>query len=106
MSPHTPSDGEPLPDPFRYQVMHSPWDPVIDAPSLHREVKNHIRTLVNECGQDKAIRCLTVVGPPGYGKTHLVAWMRQLLDERDDAVFVYVPPYAPAAWRASRRSST
>jgi hypothetical protein len=81
--------------PFQQQVVQSPWNTVIDAPSLHREVKDRIRALVNTCGQDQAIRCLTVVGPAGYGKTHLLAWTRQLLDERDDALFVYVPPYAP-----------
>jgi hypothetical protein len=110
--------------PFQQQVVQTPWNTVIDAPSLHREVKERIRTLVNTCGQDQAIRCLTVVGTTGYGKTHLLAWTRQLLDERDDAVFVYVPPYAPggpgspspeqhvigavldALWLRSRRQQT
>jgi hypothetical protein len=81
--------------PFASQVVHSPWNVVIDAPSLHRAVKDCIRTLVADCCQPAAIRCLTIAAPAGYGKTHLLAWTRQLLDERDDAVFVYVSPYFP-----------
>jgi hypothetical protein len=81
--------------PFASQVVQSPWNAVVDAPSLHRDVKQRIRTLVAGCGQPEAIRCLTAVSPPGYGKTHLLAWTRQLLDERNDAVFVYVSPYTP-----------
>src|SRR5262245_2461271 len=83
------------PRPFASQVVQSPWNTVVDAPSLHGQVKDRIRTLVVGCGQPEAIRCLTVAAPAGYGKTHLLAWTRQLLDERNDAVFVYVSPYAP-----------
>src|SRR3954471_21974925 len=75
--------------PFASQVVQSPWNAVVDAPSLHGQVKERIRALVAGCGQPEAIRCLTVVAPPGYGKTHMLAWTRQLLDERKDAVFVY-----------------
>jgi hypothetical protein len=110
--------------PFVNQVVQSPWNAVVDAPSLHREVKERIRTVVTSCGQTQAIRCLTVVGSAGYGKTHLLAWTRQLLDERNDAVFIYVPPYTPggqgsalpeqqvmgatldALWLRSRRQQT
>jgi hypothetical protein len=110
--------------PFANQVVQSPWNTVIDAPSLHREIKDRIRALVAGCGQEQAIRCLTVVGPAGYGKTHLLAWTRQLLDERNDAVFVHVSPYMPgtpagmtheqhvmravldALWSRSRRQQT
>jgi hypothetical protein len=81
--------------PLASQVVQSPWNTVVDAPSLHREVKDCIRTLVAGCGQPEAIRCLTVAAPAGYGKTHLLAWTRQLLDERNDSVFVYVSPYNP-----------
>ena len=90
MSPHQPGVR-----PFATQVVQSPWNAVIDAPSLHREVKDRIRKLVSDCGQPHAIRCLTVAAPPGYGKTHLLAWTRQLLDKHNDAVFVYVSPFTP-----------
>ncbi len=81
--------------PFASQVVQSPWTTVMDAASLHGQVKDRIRTLVAGCGQPEAIRCLTVAAPSGYGKTHLLAWTRQLLDERNDSVFVYVSPYTP-----------
>jgi hypothetical protein len=82
--------------PFHQQVVQSPWSTVIDAPSLHREVKERIHCLINTCEKAEATRCLTLVGNSGYGKTHLLAWMRNLLDERGDAVFVYVSPYGAA----------
>src|SRR5262245_42579860 len=81
--------------PFHSQVVQSPWNAVVDAPSLHKGVKDRIRSLVSECRGPEATRCLTVAAPAGYGKTHLLAWTRQLLDERNDAVFVYVSPYLP-----------
>ena len=83
--------------PFQHQVVQSPWNGVIDAPSLHRVVKDRIRSLVDNCGKDQAIRCMTVTASAGYGKTHLLAWTRQLLDQRNDAVFVYVSPYTPGS---------
>jgi transcriptional regulator with XRE-family HTH domain len=78
-------------------VVQSPWHPVIDVPSLHCEVKDRIREVLGTCGQAVASRCLTVVAPAGYGKTHLLAWTRQLVDERNDTVFVYVSPYTPGS---------
>ena len=83
--------------PFQSQVVQSPWNTVVDAPSLHREVKDRIRKIVSTCHDPEAIRCLTVESPAGGGKTHLLAWTRQMLDERNDAVFIYVPPYTPGA---------
>jgi hypothetical protein len=85
------------PRPFQVQVVQSPWHAITDAPSLHKDIKERIRTLLDQCGQEQAIRCLTATAPPGYGKTHLLAWTRQLLDQRKDAVFVYVPPYNPGS---------
>lgn len=110
--------------PFASQVVQSPWNAVVDAPSLHRDVKDRIRSLVSGCCGEEAARCLTLAAPAGYGKTHLLAWTRQLLDERNDAVFVYVSPYLPgtpggvtleqhvmraavdALWSRSRRQQT
>ncbi len=83
--------------PFHRQVVHSAWNTVVDVPELHQEVKSRILSVLSSCGQPEANRCLTVTAPPGYGKTHLLAWTRQQLDARDDAVFVYVPPYTDAA---------
>src|SRR5437764_12345549 len=79
--------------PFQHQVGQSPWHPTVDGPSLHRGVKDRIRSVVDGCGQPQAIRCLTVTANAGYGKTHLLAWTRELLEQRNNAVFVYVPPY-------------
>ncbi len=83
--------------PFASQVVQSPWNTVVDVPELHRQVKDCILDLVAGCGQIDAIRCLTVVSTSGYGKTHLLAWTRQLLDERKDSLFVYVSPYNPGS---------
>ncbi len=82
--------------PFQDQVVQTPWSTVIDAPSLHRDLKERIRGLIRTCGQAQAIRCLTFIANAGYGKTHLLAWTRQMLEENNnkDAVFVYVSPYA------------
>jgi hypothetical protein len=57
---------------------------VVDAPALHATVKDNVRSVVGQCRQPEATPCLTVVAPAGYGKTHLLAWTRQLLDERND----------------------
>lgn len=82
--------------PFQDQVVQTPWSTVADAPSLHRHVKDLIARTVRTCGQPEAIRCLTFIANAGYGKTHLLAWTRQWLEEDKDvnAVFVYVSPYA------------
>jgi DNA-binding XRE family transcriptional regulator len=82
--------------PFQDQVVQTPWSTVIDAPSLHRSVKELIARTIQACGQSQAIRCLTFIANAGYGKTHLLAWTRQMVEgEKDNrAVFVYVSPYA------------
>lgn len=81
--------------PFLHAVVQSPWNNVSDAESLRRSVKENIRHLIQNCRQPEAQRCLTIVGPPGYGKTHLLAWTRAFLETRDDTVFVLVPPWRP-----------
>jgi DNA-binding XRE family transcriptional regulator len=81
--------------PFHQQVVQSPWSIVYDAGLLYREVKELIRRVVDGCGQQDAVRCLTVTAPSGYGKTHLLAWNRQRLEQSQSAVFVYVAPYSP-----------
>src|SRR5262245_23789704 len=109
MSVHHPTAPAPLTDreallqrvaalgarPFQHQVVQSPWNAVVDVPSLHCEAKQAIRDLIDSCGRPEVARCRTFLAPPGYGKTHLLAWTRQMLDERNDAVFVHVPPYLP-----------
>src|ERR1700691_41088 len=65
--------------PFHQQVVQSPWSVVYDADLLYQEVKGLIARVVDECGQKDAVRCLTITAPPGYGKTHLLAWNRQRL---------------------------
>src|SRR5258708_18501590 len=80
--------------PFHQQVVQSPWSVVYDADLLYQEVKGHVARVVDGCGQKDAVRCLTVTAPPGYGKTHLLAWNRQRLEHNQSAVFVYVPPYS------------
>jgi DNA-binding XRE family transcriptional regulator len=81
--------------PFHQQVVQSPWSVVYDADLLYQEVKGLITCVVDGCGQQDVVRCLTVIAPPGYGKTHLIAWNRQRLEYSQRAVFVYVPPYSP-----------
>ena len=79
--------------PFQEQVVQTPWSAVIDAPSFHHNVKELIRGIARTCGQPQAIRCLTFIASSGYGKTHLLAWTRQMLEADKGTVFVYVPPY-------------
>jgi hypothetical protein len=81
--------------PFYQQVVQSPWSVVYDADLLHQEVKTRVVQVVDGCSQKGAIRCLTITAPPGYGKTHLLAWNRQRLEHSRGAVFIYIPPYAP-----------
>jgi DNA-binding XRE family transcriptional regulator len=81
--------------PFHQQVVQSPWSVVYDADLLYPEVKGLVAQVVDGCGQANAVRCLTVIATLGYGKTHLLAWNRQRLEQSRSAVFVYVPPYSP-----------
>jgi DNA-binding XRE family transcriptional regulator len=81
--------------PFHQQVVQSPWSVVYDADLLHQDIKGLVTRVVDGCSQHDAVRCLTVTAPPGYGKTHLLAWNRQRLEQSQSAVFVYVPPYSP-----------
>src|SRR5215218_1338110 len=83
--------------PFHRQVVQSPWSTVRDVPVLHANVKSLIVSTLAGCRQPDAVRCLTIVAPPGYGKTHLLAWTRQQIDQFPDAVFVYVSPYTPGS---------
>jgi hypothetical protein len=81
--------------PFHQQVVQSPWSVVYDADRLYQDVKGLVAQVVDGCGRPDAIRCLTITAPAGYGKTHLLAWNRQRLEQSHSAVFVYVPPYSP-----------
>lgn len=78
--------------PFREEVVQHPWQKVVDVPSLHGAVKQEILKLVRTCHEPTVPRCVTVIGPTGYGKSHVLAWTRQQLDEEDRAVFVSVQP--------------
>lgn len=82
--------------PFQVQVAQSPWHPVLDVRVLYQNVKDRIGVTVRGCGEDGAIRCLVVKAPPGYGKTHLLAWTRMGLRQRGSGLFVYVPPFQSA----------
>src|SRR6266567_419920 len=79
--------------PFQHEIVQSPWQPVVDVEGLHGPVKEAILKIVTSCGQPEVARCLTVTGPSGYGKTHLLGWARQRMDEQDLGIFVYIPPY-------------
>lgn len=79
--------------PFLKQVVQSPWDGVHDTESIHREARERVRQLLIECLQPAAIRGLTVVAPPGYGKTHLLAWARWFLERQNAGALIYVTPY-------------
>ena len=81
--------------PFAHQVVQSPWHNIDDFGPLHAKLKDRIKALIDTCDDPEASRCLTIHAPPGYGKTHLLAWTRQLLDDRPGSVFVYVPPFRP-----------
>lgn len=77
--------------PFDETVIQSPWHPVVDT-GLYKSVKDHLLHLVRECGRvGNHSRCATVIAPPGYGKTHLFAWLRQNLQDGRSGLFVYVP---------------
>jgi hypothetical protein len=79
--------------PFQHEIVQSPWEPVVDVEGLHRPVKDTILRVLKTCGEPDTTRCLTVTGPSGYGKTHLLGWAREQLDLHDTGVFVYIPPY-------------
>lgn len=79
--------------PFLHEVVQSPWQSIVDVEGLHRSVKEKIVQVVKGCKAGGLPQCLTVVAPPGHGKTHLLGWARQHLDEQTDVLFVYVPPY-------------
>lgn len=81
--------------PFQHEIVQSPWQPVVDVEGLHQGVKGKIRQVLKTCGEPEVARCLTVTAPSGYGKTHLLGWTRQYLDEQGGGVFIYVPPYKP-----------
>ncbi len=81
--------------PFHQQVVQSPWSVVYDADLLYQDVKGLVAQVVDGCGRQDTVRCLTITAPPGYGKTHLLAWNRRRLEQTRSAVFVYVPPYFP-----------
>ena len=80
--------------PFQSQVVDTPWSPFIDVPELYRETKQGIHRMVENCHRAEAVRCLTIVAPSGYGKTHLLAWTRKWLEDEKNAVFIYVPPFS------------
>src|SRR5207248_2869321 len=80
-------------------IVDSPWQSVIDSSAPHGALKELIRATIDGCTEDPAERCLTLVAQAGYGKTHLLAYGRQLTDEWG-GIFVFVPPFAsntPAA---------
>jgi hypothetical protein len=81
--------------PFHQQVVQSPWSTVYDVDLLHQEAKGLLAAVVDGCEQPDAIRCLTVSAPSGYGKTHLLAWTRQQLEQSQKGLFAYIPPYSP-----------
>jgi DNA-binding XRE family transcriptional regulator len=81
--------------PFHQQVVQSPWSIVYDADLLNKEIKELSAVIVDGCNRHNVVRCLTVTAPTGYGKTHLLAWNRQRLEQSRTAVFVYVPSYFP-----------
>jgi DNA-binding XRE family transcriptional regulator len=81
--------------PFHQEVVQSPWSVVYDAGPLHQEVKELVSRVTDGCEKKDTVRCLTIIAPPGYGKTHLLAWNRQRLEKSQSAVFVYIPPYSP-----------
>jgi hypothetical protein len=83
--------------PFIQQVVQSAWNAVVDVEPLHANIKTRIRELIKGCGEAQAIRCLTVIAPHGYGKTHLLAWVRQTAEDQTDVLFVPVAPWTPSS---------
>ncbi len=80
--------------PFSQQVVRSPWQSVVDVPTLNKGVKERIREVIGHSNTDNP-HCLTIIAPPGYGKTHLLAHTRAALEKENSTLFVYVPPYTP-----------
>lgn len=82
--------------PFEEAVVQSPWTDVLDCTGLYPHPKDRLLRLIRECpNTGNVARCAVILAPPGYGKTHLLAWLRQQLAERREALFVYVPPVLP-----------
>lgn len=78
--------------PFNNEVVHSPWSDIIDVETLYQDVKEKIREVVQNT-QHNGTRCLTVRAAPGFGKTHLLAWTRAMVQQAEQMVFIFVPPY-------------
>lgn len=83
---------ETVENPFLSEVVKSPWQPIIDAPLLHAKFKKKIGGVIKGADDPSSPRALVTVAEPGEGKSHLVAWVRQSLESKAGAVFVFVPP--------------
>ena len=82
--------------PFEQAVVQSPWVNVLDCPTLYPDAKDHLTRLVRESSlAGNHARCAVVLAPPGFGKTHLLAWLREQIVQQKDGLFVYVPPMLP-----------
>lgn len=83
-------------NPFLRQVVQTPWSAVTDVATLHSDIRNHFLSIVLGCDQPNAVRCCAMFAPAGYGKTHILAWLRDKLENKNDNVyFAYVPPFNP-----------
>ena len=83
--------------PFQSKIVQTPWSAVVDSSLLHQSTREELSRMLNECGQKDTIRCATIVGITGYGKTHLLAWLRAQIDADQQSVFIYVPAFTPAS---------
>ncbi len=84
---------------FEHQVIRSPWDSIVDVETLHHKAKERLKDLLKNLQANRGSRCLTVHSSPGYGKTHLLAWVRQEIEQIKSVLFVSVPPYSFAGAR-------
>ncbi len=89
-------DGPPPPNPFGRGVLNGPVDfvPEWDVPSIGRDVTERLKAAISAMdgrrGIDPNRKIQVLLGPPGYGKTHLFG---RIAHEIGGAVlFVFVPP--------------
>lgn len=68
-------DGQP--GPFADAVLSDAYRDTPDVPGIHGDVRQRLRSLINECRAQGTPRIQVITGDPGDGKTHLLAWLRR-----------------------------
>jgi DNA-binding XRE family transcriptional regulator len=80
-------------NPFLQQIVQRAWDDPVNSDQIHPQVKSRIRQLIESCKKEQTPKCLTISGPKGAGKTHLLSYARQLCLTLEKTQYLDIPPY-------------